>query len=179
MEAVQAAGWSVVESSLGPSAVSELLACVGRDISDNDGCLSVVFERTRADRVVVLRVRSKRDQGKPVREVSGWVFRPSGKSLKYGQRFCHECRDGDLEMSARILVATLVRSARARARPSLLKVRSIPPGAEIELDDKPVGVTDMDFEVYPGRHIVDLTKDGFQVATREVTVDDGGTSRLK
>jgi hypothetical protein len=172
-EAVQAAGWTVVDSTLAPSAVAELLACVGRDFSDSEGCLSEVFERTRADRAVVLRVRSTRDQGKPVREMNGWVFRPSGKALKFGQRFCHACQAGGLETSARILVATLVRGARARARPSLLMVRSIPPGAEIRLDDKAVGVTDMDFQVYPGRHIVELARDGFEVATRDVTVDDG------
>lgn len=171
--AVRDAGWSVVGTNLSPPAASELLACVGRDISDNEGCVAALFERTRVDRAVVLRVRSTSDQGQPAREMSGWVFRPSGKSLKYLQRFCHKCPTRGLEASARDLVASLVRSARVRARPSRLLVQSIPSGAQIRIDDKAVGETDMDFEVYPGRHVVELAKDGFLVATRDITVDDG------
>jgi len=170
--AIEAASWQVVESDLIPAAVATLFACIAGD-DDERQCLSEVFAGTKAERAVVVQVASKEDSGKPLRVLTGSVYRGTGTRLAIEQRHCERCGGEQLKASARELVAVLIRQARARAKPTLLALRSVPEGARIILDGRVRGETDMDLWVYPGRHVVRLERDGFERATRELTIDDG------
>jgi hypothetical protein len=57
-------------------------------------------------------------------------------------------------------------------------VRSTPGSAKVTLDDKPVGVTELELEVYPGTHLVRLERTGYRAETREVSVEDGERALL-
>jgi hypothetical protein len=177
--AVEAAGWTVVESDLTPAATSQILACVSDDEGERARCVAGLFDGAKVERALVVRVANKAFGRRRYRELSGWVLRRSGKALAFQQSFCDPCARAHLEQNTQSLIAGLVRTARTRARPSLLAVRSTPAGARIRLDDKVVGMSDMDFRVYPGRHIVRLEKDGFAAATREIIVDDGEHAEIE
>ncbi len=171
--AVEEAGWNVVKPELSPDDASELLVCISRNRPDRNRCLGGLYQRTKVERAVLLLATSTIYEGTRFRVLSGWVLRRSGRTLAFEQRFCEGCRADKLAGTARTLVGLLIRSARAEAAPSLLAIRSSPPGARIVLDDKVVGATNMEFRVYPGRHLVRIEKDGFAMATREVILDDG------
>jgi hypothetical protein len=171
--AVQDAGWHLVDSELSAQATARLLGCLHRDRDNRGGCLSEVFARTKVERALVVQATSTIDEGKRTRLLLAVVFRPSGKMLALEQRFCGRCDEGMLADAALIAVGRAIREARSQAAPSWLRVRSTPPGAQVILDGRVIGATEVEFRVYPGRHIVRLEKSGFASATREVSVDDG------
>jgi hypothetical protein len=169
---IETAGWTLVESELSSEARSALVACLQRTSSEREGCLPGFLQKTPAERAVIVQV-AHASEGKRSRLVSGWVFRRSGRTLAFEERPCRECRSEKLALTAGKLVGIVIRDARSAAAPSVLAIRSHPPGARITLDGKLIGATDVELRVYPGRHVVRLDKDGYPAATRELVIDDG------
>jgi hypothetical protein len=62
--------------------------------------------------------------------------------------------------------------------PPSLELRSVPDGAAVELDGRPVGTTPLSLQVGPGRRRLRATKSGFRPATRDVDAMSGTRERI-
>jgi hypothetical protein len=51
-----------------------------------------------------------------------------------------------------------------------VKFKSTPPGARITIDGHPIGVTPLDWDLPPGKHTIQMDKEGFQPQSRELVV---------
>lgn len=63
--------------------------------------------------------------------------------------------------------------------PTLLDVTTEPPGAEVFVDGRRLGLTPVKLPVDPGRHRVELLLDGFEIYRREHRVAAGSTSVIR
>ena len=68
------------------------------------------------------------------------------------------------------------------ARPIPIQIISVPSGASLKVDDKPVGITPIIIRVLSGTHSLELQKEGYAVATTplDVNADEmpGGSSTI-
>lgn len=168
---IESAGWSVFEPPVEPGPLADLLTCVQNGLGGD--CVPGYLDDHDVDRGVIVRVTMERGKRGTTHTVTGWVFRRAGELLVTDKRTCEKCQDHAVEAAVRELVDALVKEARARARPTLLDVRSIPTGATVKIDGKAVGVTDLQVEVYAGVHAVYFEKRGYHGESREVVVGDG------
>jgi len=60
-----------------------------------------------------------------------------------------------------------------------LFVRTVPRGATVALDGKPIGESDGLFQVLPGGHKVTVQLDGYAPETREIQVDEGRITKVR
>lgn len=174
--AVTEAGWSTAAPSLSTKEDRALAECLASD--KREGCVGALLEREHVDRGVMLRVAIEGEKKAPTWVVYGWVFRPGGELLALDTRYCESCTSESGAAAARELASALVKAARAETERTVLRVRSTPGSAKVTLDDKPVGVTELELEVYPGTHLVRLERDGYRAETREVSVEDGERALL-
>jgi hypothetical protein len=66
----------------------------------------------------------------------------------------------------------------ATSATSAVTVKSIPDGAEITVDDKFVGTTPSTIQLIPGEHKIVVSKSGFKMWERAMTVNPNGNINL-
>jgi len=71
------------------------------------------------------------------------------------QRVCPRCAVPAFARSLTELVGLLVRNDRQRPRGTLV-VRTRPPGVQVQIDERPVGASDLELEVFAGTHTLAL-----------------------
>lgn len=169
-EAAEQASWTVVPHKLPPERVTEVIRCS----ADSDSrCIGQLLDDVGADRLIALRLADERYHNQPVRVVYGTISRRGGDVLASSQRYCESCRDDLLADHVRSLVTDLIRSARSKANPATLAVRSVPNRARVKLDGETVGPTDLEIPIDPGVHTLEIALKDYRTHNQEITVSDG------
>ncbi|MDX2089941.1 MAG: PEGA domain-containing protein [Kofleriaceae bacterium] len=146
-------------------------------VVDDEGCATRVLERLPSPTALVYaRVEQStgRDGERNVTLTGYWIAR--GASTIVERRYCERCGEQGLRGAAAELMEALAREERRGT--GTLEVASTPPGARVLLDGEPVGVTPFVYEVAPGTHRIVVRHDRHEVATRNVSVRAGQTSRI-
>lgn len=157
--------------SLRPTDVDALILCVADEASQ--ACAAKFMETAQASRAIVMRV--VRDRGGST-TIYGWVVATAGSVLAVNQRVCERCSSAKLAESARSLLEGLLKDVEARTMPATLAVRTIPPGAEVELDGRLIGVTPLEHGVYAGTRRIVLHLRGYEESIQEREVLPGETT---
>jgi hypothetical protein len=172
--------WKLVET--GPLTATEILEMVqclrsapATAAATQKPCADVLVAQVLADRFVVVDVR--RDAGAAASSdnatVRAWVLTGRGEVVASASQPCRDCTTTLVTAVVSDAFSSLWRDAQASL--ATLQVRSVPVGAEIELDGAKVGATDLDIEVPAGVHRVTIRKEGFRPVSEEVTVARGQT----
>lgn len=98
------------------------------------------------------------------------ILLPESDVATSNQRSCSKCTEETLTRVAFDLTKELLEEASAGTRRTRLRILSTPPGAWITLDTTNVGLTDHTYSTFPGRHVVTVQRDGYQIETRTVDV---------
>ncbi len=149
---------------------SSLLKCVqGQDA----GCVAEGIKALSAENVLVLEV--SKDIDRPTEKslvVTGWLI--DGKTAAVvvsDRRFCERCSSESLSEITGEFVGALLKEASARAGSTILVIRSTPSGARVEIDGSAVGVTDLEYGVYPGPHAIRIEKPGFKPSLHDIVAE--------
>jgi len=139
-------------------------------------CYRKVAQSTQASHLVRARVLVRdRDYDVRVELVDG----ATGSIVAKSEEGCEICGIVDAGALMASAAATLRTKLDALAKgPSTLTVSSDPEGAEVTVDGEFIGVTPLDRPVIGGKKIVRVSKDGYIVVEREVTVVDGVAEQL-
>lgn len=171
-EALESAQWKPIDYKLPPERVAEVARCAS--VTDtNPRCVSSLLDEVGADRLILLSISDEQKDRVRSRIVSGSIVRRGAEALAGMQRHCEGCRDDQLADEVRVLIASMIRDARARVAPASLVVRSKPEGAHVILDARRVGATPFDSQVYAGKHTLRVEKDGYPTFSREIDIADG------
>lgn len=71
------------------------------------------------------------------------------------------------------------RLATGPAAPAVIAVMTDPPGAVVTLDGQPAGTTPLSLDVQPGRHRIEVRREGYFVQGREIIATRGVSERLE
>jgi hypothetical protein len=144
--ALERAGLSLVsqtEVQHAERAAPELFACLLED-----RCRYELGRRLRAGLLL---------SGSISREDNAWEIALAlfnvevGAVAAQGQRVCTRCSAQSVGKPAGELVAELIRTNAAKPRGTLV-VRTKPPGIAVSVDDRPVGLSDLEVSVFAGVH---------------------------
>jgi hypothetical protein len=165
IEGLRRGAFEVVDPSSVVSASSDAVDCREQD------CYRKVAKATGATHVVRARVTVRdRDYGVEVELIDG----NSGDTLASTREGCEICGIADAGNLMTTAAATLRTKLDALARgPSTLGLVSTPVGAEVRIDGEIVGVTPLERQVVPGKHLLRVTKEGYVALEREVTFIEG------
>ncbi len=168
-EALHARGLVRAEGKPTAAQTESLLSCARK----GSGC-GDLLARWHGDQVLVLAV-AERDDGAEeiVLNVTGWLLSKDGAVVAVDRRFCERCDADALGRAAADLVTALLNQAASRRSRASLLIGSTPTGARVMVDNQPVGVTDLEYNVLPGDHVVSIDKPGYGVEVRKVTVLEG------
>ena len=154
---------------------------VARHFKPRDPCVSIpCLERAarqlEAHYVVGGRISRETDASPGSWTVALWLFDARARAtVATAQRGCEHC--GFPEALAAIQPAFTVLLSEAQGEtPARLRINSRPPGAEVSINGRPVGVTDMSFVVTPGSQVVVLQHPGHHTHNVTVEVPAGGRS---
>jgi PEGA domain len=166
-------GHRVVPAPLSPEVVTVLNDCF---TVEDDGCARKTVDKHAKSQAVVF-ARITLDPTKPERTavITAWWFKKKQETLA-DRRYCERCTDAILRGATEELITALEKSTRRGT--GRLSVASTPAGARVRLDGEVIGVTPLEYDVTVGSHDVVLELDRHEIATRNVTVAEGGTSPL-
>jgi hypothetical protein len=173
------AGWeAVVERAPARTLTDGLTACYRG--ADPQACRATVSAEGAATQVLAIEISgAEATAGGPQVTLTAWLLTAEGSLVHGDRRFCAPCGEGDLEAVAHELVSVLMREAAGSVSRSVLRVRSRPAGARVLVDGVPVGLTDLDYAVYPGRRRISIDKPGYRIELREVEAPAGATLELE
>jgi|GEM_PF-4129139 len=173
----RAAGWTLQSKPLGKKDADALLNC--RDATSPWTCVPASLSESGVERVFVVAVDNKQgDNGAPMVVLTGTVIATGSRAATVNQQYCEQCADDKLGKASTSLAQQLLRDLAVRTGRTVLSVRSVPPGAQVNLDATPVGITDGAFNTYPGKHVLIVENPGYKRELQEVVVEDGKTTEL-
>ncbi len=147
-----------------------LVRCVR---NEDRSCVVSSVTPLAADRVLVLEVN--KDIDRPTEKslvVTGWLIDGrTGTVVVSDRRFCERCTADSLGAITREFTETLLRDASARGGSTILAISSTPTGARVELDGSAIGVTDLEYGVYPGSHTITIDKPGFRPSVQAIVAE--------
>jgi hypothetical protein len=79
---------------------------------------------------------------------------------------CAHCTEQSLRTTADDLLKQLV----GGSDPGHVKLKSAPPGATIKIDGKAIGVAPLDWDLPPGKHTIQMNKQGLRPASKDINV---------
>lgn len=159
-----------------PKEVDGILHCVS-SVTSKD-CSAAFMARLTATRAIVIQVGRDGPEKKAPIVLTGWVVAKVGTRLAMRDRFCEPCSTAKLEESAGLLVGELLRETEARTTKTWLLIRTVPSGAEVELDGALIGRTELKHAILAGPHRIVMQLRGHEIATREVTAVAGETATV-
>ena len=142
-------------------------------------CLESMASKKGIERIVAVRVEIERSpDGTSQVVLTGRLIYAGAPSKIEQKRYCGACSTEDLtaygeEISKELLAERALLSGNTK-----IAVSSTPIGAEVRIDNKPVGVTNNVFATSPGKHNVEVRAPGHQSEIREVTVNEGKTATV-
>lgn len=158
------------------------LRAAGASATDNcntNACGAKLAKAAKA-RFVVSATVSSADE---IYEVQLSTYDAERKERSVVKGVCELCTAGEVNGTIESAVGRLdtafgkpIKAAPAKPTPQPVEVTSVPPGAKILLDGKPVGETPKVLSVLPGSHTVTLSKDGFVTNKATVIVSNRATA---
>ncbi len=142
-------------------------------------CLESMASKKGIERIVAVRVEIERSpDGTSQVVLTGRLIYAGAPSKIEQKRYCGACSTEDLtaygeEISKELLAERALLSGNTK-----IAVSSTPIGAEVRIDNKPVGVTNNVFATSPGKHNVEVRAPGHQSEIREVSVNEGKTATV-
>ena len=131
----------------------------------DDACRKKALATSGADRALMILVEQGKDkEGEPLTVITASLYDvATGAHIASEQRFCTRCTAVEsLDGSVRDAVAGVEKNVAALAgATATLILQSVPPGATVSVDDQTVGVTDTQYKVYAGTHLVRLDLEGY------------------
>lgn len=174
---VQRAGWAAPQPKLTSAEAEAVLTC--KQVTKPWMCLASSIGDKGIDRALVLFLDASRTAtGAPQLVLTAKLIVTHPESLIVRQQYCEGCTDDRLSKLSSELARDLIAEQAARGKPAVLEIKSIPPGAEVQLDGKPVGITDVVLRTSPGKHVVSFRKDGHRGEVREIETAVGETAEL-
>jgi hypothetical protein len=175
--AARGAGWSLPREPVAKQDADQLLGCSQPDRPW--ACVPASIDRRGVHRLFVLAVdRTQTDSGAPMVILTGRLIGLAPQALIVRQRFCEHCADDRLTEAATELARQLLQDLAVRSGRTILEVESMPPGAWITLDGRPIGATNAMFNTFPGSHVVIVDKAGYRSETRTAIAEEGKTASV-
>ncbi|MBX3157289.1 MAG: PEGA domain-containing protein [Deltaproteobacteria bacterium] len=116
--------------------------------------------------------------GAPMVVVTAKLIVTDVEDIAVKQHFCEMCAADKLSQGSTDLAQELLREFSVQSGRTIASIKSVPPGAQVFLDGRAVGVTDALFNTSPGEHVVVLEKPGFQREIRQLVLEEGRTAEL-
>ncbi|CAN5396910.1 hypothetical protein BH11MYX1_BH11MYX1_15820 [soil metagenome] len=168
------AGWSLREKPLVKKEADALLNC--RELEKPWTCVPATLASGGVDRVLVVAVENRQtDTGAPMVVLTGTIIMASAQTVTANQQYCEQCADDKLGQASSTLAQQMLRDLAVRGGQTMIAVKSVPVGAQVNLDSTPVGVTDHSFNTYPGKHVLIVDAPGFEREIKDVEVREGKT----
>jgi hypothetical protein len=167
-------GHLLVPSPLPSDAISTLIDCFV--IEDLACARSIVETRAKAPMLVFAKVDIADTQSgmRDVTIVAYWF--ETGSDAMAVRRTCERCTDEAMRTMTDELMMSL--AGKGRAEVGQVTLRSMPAGATVTVDGKPVGVTPVTYSAPAGAHAFKLTLASYAEATGRVTVTKGQTAEI-
>lgn len=173
---VTRAGWSLTPRTFAPQETEELAKCL---LVDRPWACSTKTVRDDAIRrlALILLDPQTTPEGNPMTVVTIMVLSEEKQDVVYsGRRFCQACSPDSLAKLTSAAVREVLEKMYLASGRTFLLVKSRPAGASIEVDGKPMGVTDTSFEILPGRHRVVLKHPKHPPETRWIDAQEDKTA---
>jgi PEGA domain len=139
-------------------------------------CLESMTSKKGIERIVAVRVDLERSpDGTSQVVLTGRLIYSGAPSKIEQKRYCGACSKEDLTAYGEEISNELLAERALLAGNTKIAVSSTPMGAEVRIDNKPVGVTNNVFATSPGKHTVEVRAPGHQSESREVSVNEGKT----
>jgi hypothetical protein len=166
--AARSGGWELVETPLADSEVTGIVACL--KAPQLWQCLSPVAAGRGIQRLIVVHLEPERSpDGAAALALTEQVLLP-GAAVTADKRPCQKCIEETLTRIAFDLTKALLEEAASGTGRTRLSITSKPPGAWITLDNTNVGLTDRTYSTFPGRHVVIVQREGYEIEARNVDV---------
>jgi hypothetical protein len=148
----------------------------GASSCNDAGCFKKIASQTGATHIVRAEVTVKdRDYNVRVQLIDG----KSGTVMVKSAESCEICGITDAGSLMGSAAATLRTKLDALASgPATAVVTTEPAGAEVTIDGELAGVTPLERQVIPGKHVLRVSKEGYIAVEREVTFVEGGQETL-
>lgn len=167
--AARSGGWQLVEAPLTEPETRTVLACL--KAPQRWACVSPVVAGKNIQRLIVVSLTPEAaPESAGTLALTEQILLPGSDVATSDQRSCPKCTEEALTRIAFDLTKELLEEATAGTGRTRIRVISTPPGAWITLDTTNVGLTDHTYSTFPGRHVVTLQRDGYQIETRSVDV---------
>lgn len=154
-------GHTLVPSPLPPEAITALIDCF---VMENQGCArDIVEKRAKSTSMLYARVDTKNGT-RDVTLTAYWFDK--GHDAIAERKTCERCTDQSLRTTADDIMKKLVGGGDV----GHVKLTSNPPGARITIDGQAIGVTPLDWDLPPGKHVIQMDKAGLKPASRDITV---------
>jgi PEGA domain len=165
--AARSGGWSLFEAPLSEPEATSIVGCL--KAPQRWACVSPLTAGKGIERLIVVDVEPERTpEDRNALTLTEQILVAGSDVTSADRRPCPQCTD---EVLARItfdLTKGLLEEAAAGTGRTRLRVMSTPPGAWITLDNTSGGLTDHTYSTFPGRHVVIVQRDGYQIETRNV-----------
>lgn len=170
------AGHEVRLGVLEKTEVDKIVDCF---ILTDQGCAEPTVAGAGVASLLFVMVEVKRDTKTSKDEVklTGWLFSGDGKAILAQSVYCRDCRNDTLGPTAESLARALFENADLGV--GRINVITVPAGAKVSVDSTPVGATPLDHGVRAGRHVVDITLDGYQDVRRDIDVGKDKTVTIE
>ena len=173
---VTRAGWTLTPRTFAPQEAEELAKCLLADRPWACFAKTVRDDAIRRLAQVSLEAKSTPD-GNPMTVVTVMVASVDQQEVAYsGRRFCQACSPDSLAKLTSAAAREVLEKMYLDSGRTFLQVKSRPAGALVEVDGKQMGITDVSFEILPGRHRVVLKHPHHLPQTRWVDAEEDKTA---
>jgi hypothetical protein len=165
-------GTRVTDGGLKKKESAKLAKCL---VDTPDGCTESLA-KLGVDQVWFFDLKSQAgDSGADVDLVLR-VFGADGAVIASDRRYCERCRAETLVGQVEKVLAVVAEAVTARTSArTVLRIRTEPSGALVEIDGKAIGTAEpeLEYAVLPGPHEITARKDGHEPRTQHVDLGDG------
>jgi PEGA domain len=139
-------------------------------------CVTPVLQGKNLARIVAVTLEGSRPKGKPAALwLTARLMTAETGAASLTTRYCEPCTDPALAALAREAAKELIDTSTSRAGTTLLRVRTTPTGAIINLDTQMMGASNQLIPTSPGAHDLYLQLSGYQAELRHVVAQEGKT----
>lgn len=164
-----------------PAFSARELATVTRCLSDKQPwtCMTQIVSRRGLSLLAIVSLDTGQGpDGTPQLVLSAQIVDAKLISPVSDQKYCPRCTDDVLAKLTSELTIDLLREVAAQSGKTVVSIKSVPSGARITFDGKPLGATDLSFNTYPGSHTVVLEREGHYPETRTVDAIEHQTTEI-
>jgi hypothetical protein len=175
-EAVTRAGWKLAPRTFAPQETEALAQCL---LTEQPwACFAKTVRDNSIRRLALLSLESRATaDGNSMTVVTVMIASVEQQDVAYsGRRYCQACSPDSLAKLTAAAAREVLERMYLDSGRTFLQVKSRPAGASVEVDGKPLGVTDAAFEILPGPHRVVIKHAKYPPQTRLVDVEEDKTA---